>query len=423
MSVSSGDKMKTIEYIEQNRFNIEKKSLWNKAFILILSVNFCHQICQQMMNTLVPKYAASFGSEAYLVGLVSSAFAMASFLIRPVASPAFDSYSKKKLLIFTLIGLLTTFFGYSISNGIKMVLCFRFLHGACMGCISPLSLSMASDSLPDDKLGKGIGIFTLCQAVGQAVGPGIGLTLSDQIGYKKTFLFAVVVIGIAIILSFLIKDTYQENGVYRITLKKIIEPSSIPVATIQMFLTMSYMCIGSYLAIYSDIIGVDNIGLYFTVYAVALFVTRPLSGILLDKYGFKKVLIPGMICFSISFLIISFSTSLTGFLFAAIVNAAGYGICYPTMQAMVMSSAAKENRGSAASTSFIGADLGTFIGPALMGLIIDRITINTGFNIQGYKWGFRAMMVPVLSGLVFFLVSWSTIYKNIQQHTVSSSEV
>ena len=78
--------------------NIESK-IWNTTFINILVVNFCHQMGQQMMNTLVPKYANALGANAYTVGLLSSVFAISSLLIRPVSTPAFDSFSKKKLLI------------------------------------------------------------------------------------------------------------------------------------------------------------------------------------------------------------------------------------------------------------------------------------------------------------------------------------
>lgn len=393
--------------------NIESK-MWNITFINILVVNFCHQMGQQMMNTLVPKYANALGANAYTVGLLSSVFAISSLLIRPVSTPAFDSFSKKKLLIASIFGIFIVFTMYGLSKSVYMIMAARLLHGICIGCVAPLSLAIASDALPDSKMGRGIGVFSLCQAIGQAVGPNMGLSLSQTIGYSYTFFIGAAIMLIATILSLFLKDMNKPREPYRIAWDKIIEKDALHPAVL-LFLTMlPYTCISSYIAIYGGLLGVERIGLYFTVYAVFLLLTRPLGGALIDKYGYKRVLVPSMLCFAASFLIIGSSKNLTGFLIAAAVNAFGYGVIYPSMQSLAMSCTAKNRRGAAGSTSFLGADLSMLVGPALAGLLVDSVNKSTGTPVKGYSVMYFVMIIPIIIGIFYFLIFNKKIVANIK---------
>ena len=77
----------------------KKDTIWNPVFISVFIANICQQMGQQMMNTLIPKFADSLGAPAALVGFVSSSFAITALVIRPFSGPAFDSFSKRRLLL------------------------------------------------------------------------------------------------------------------------------------------------------------------------------------------------------------------------------------------------------------------------------------------------------------------------------------
>ena len=83
----------------------EKKTIWTRAFICILCVNAFMQMGQQMMNTLIPKYANSLGASAHVVGLMSTAFGLSALLFRPFVSPAFDVFSKAVMVCTECVGL------------------------------------------------------------------------------------------------------------------------------------------------------------------------------------------------------------------------------------------------------------------------------------------------------------------------------
>lgn len=374
---------------------------------------------QQMMNTLVPKYANALGSSAYLVGLVGTAFGVSSLIARPFTCPAFDSFSKKKLLIFSLAGICAVFTCYGLAKSYAMLITARLFHGVFVGCVAPLTLAIAGDSLPEKSMGSGIGIFSLCQAFGQAVGPNLGLKLSKAIGFNNTFFLGAAIMAISIVLAHFVIEVPREKSPYKIALDKFIEKDSLHPAVLMFCIMIAYTCIGSYLAIFGELLGIENIGLYFTIYAIFLLVSRPVSGKLIDKYGYAKVLIPGLICFALSFVIIGTSRKLPGFLVAAVVNAFGYGVCFPAIQSLGMSCASRNRRGAAASTSFLGSDCSMLVGPALAGLLVDGIAKTNLGEIQGYSVMFCIMIIPILIGLIYFLIFKKKIQANIDKNSLT----
>ena len=54
---------------------------------------------------------------------------------------------------------------------------------------------------------------------------------------------------------------------------------------------MTYGAIVSFLVLYSAERGIANIGIFFTIYAIALAISRPFAGRIVDKIGFNIVVI------------------------------------------------------------------------------------------------------------------------------------
>lgn len=80
----------------------KKERLWSAPFVNMLAVQFCLQMGQQMMNTLVPKYANALGAAASVVGMVSSVFSITSTLIlilsrRPLTAAAANGFCSAAL--------------------------------------------------------------------------------------------------------------------------------------------------------------------------------------------------------------------------------------------------------------------------------------------------------------------------------------
>ena len=350
--------------------------VWNRGFTLIFIANIFMHMGQQTITTLIPKYAYAMGATATIVGIVSGAFAMSALFSKPFTSPLFLCVKKKHLYIFSCLLLMSAYVVFYFAPNVNWLIGGRLFHGIAIGMAAPLSLNMACDNLPEDKFAKGVGLFSLGQALGQALGPSVGLKLSKTIGFKNTFAICFVMLGICTVIAIFVDSNPKTSDKYQIRLNTIVEPRALPIAVTMLFIVMAYSCIPSFLAIYGELLGIDNIGLYFTVYAVAMLVLRFTTSGIADKLGYRKVVSVSLICFMVTFVLFGASRALPGFIAAAVFAALGYGLTLPNMQALCMTSVPADRRGVASNTMYLGQDLGQSIGPSIAGALIDALILK-----------------------------------------------
>lgn len=372
----------------------QSTTIWNANFISIFIANACMNMSQQMMNSLVAKYANSLGATAAMVGTVTSMFAVTALAFKIVSGPAIDAFRRQKILMGAMSVMALAYFGYSVSHSVALLIVFRLLQGTGQAFTATCCLALAADTLPADKFGSGIGIFSMAQAAAQAIGPTVALTVMGMIGYNATFAIGGCIMLVAAFMASRVHTPERSYKPFKIALSNIFAREAIMPATIMFFLSMTFCVINSFLIIYGGEQGVEQIGYYFTVYAGTLLVTRPMIGKLTDRFGLVKILVPAMFCFAGSFMIISVSRSLAMFLLAAFVAAFGYGACQPAIQTLCMKCVPMERRGAGSSTNYIGNDLGQLAGPIVAGSLADAF---------GYNAMWRLMTVPVLIALVVVL--------------------
>lgn len=373
-----------------------RETIWNKTFICLFIANAMMYLSQMMMNTLVSKYTNSLGASAAVVGVVMSAFTWTALILKVVSAPALDAFNKKFILAGAMFVMSLAYWGYGFSDNIPMLLSSRLLQGAGQAFTATCCLALAADSLPRDKMGSGLGVFSLAQAICQAIGPSCGLYLAEFIGYTYTFFTGAVLMTVACLLVLTISVEKRPRKKFKISLGSMFAKEAILPACLALLFSMAYFNINSFLVIYAEDIGIEGeIGLFFTVYAVTLLFTRPLIGKLSDKYGIHNVLLPAMCCFAVSFIIISFARSLPAFLVAAFISAFGYGACTPTVQALCMKRVGAERRGAGSCTNYVGQDLGSLLGPIIGGFVVGHF---------GYPAMWRIMLLPVLIAAVVVII-------------------
>ena len=176
----------------------------------------------------------------------------------------------------------------------------------------------------------------------------------------------------------------------------IVERTAILPATVIFFVTMTYGAIVSFIALYADQRQVENIGLFFTVYAAALLISRPYFGGLTDKKGASFAVLPGIIFVIISMLLIYLANSLTAFLIAGFIYGIGFGAIQPALQAMSVSKVNPSRRGAANATFFLGFDLGIGAGAIIWGIIAEKFS---------YQLIYLLAIIPAIVGALVYIKS------------------
>ena len=106
-----------------------KDSIWSAPFVILMAVNFFQSMAAFMANATLPVFADSLGARASMVGVVVSSFTLSALLVRPFAGPAFDSFSRKRLLLIAQGIICLSFFAYGFVDSLGVLIAIRLFHG------------------------------------------------------------------------------------------------------------------------------------------------------------------------------------------------------------------------------------------------------------------------------------------------------
>jgi MFS family permease len=384
-----------------------KATVWNRNFICAITANLLFVMAHWSVNTLVATYATYMGAAPVVMGLLTGMFFAVSLALRPVSGPMITKIDKRKLMIvaYVLGGVVNL--GYAFFHSIPFFIFFRFLNGVQYSFVGSLIMTVTGDSLPKEKMASGMGIYGIGGAIGTALGPSFSIALlnwgtalkNEDFGFTLVFLIAAVMQLLAVIPSVVLhpdtktKEDIASTGAWY---KNIVSVHAIPTTVVMFLVLTTYALFSSYIVNLSKEQGIGSISLFFTFLAVFLVVFRPLSGWLTDRLGVAKVVIPGMIIYAASFIIVGSSKSLEMILVGAVIAAMGVGSTQPAIQAMCMQSESPLKRSVASNTIYIGMDLGLFAGPLLGSIVFEQS--------GSYAFMFRTAVIPVVLALICFIV-------------------
>lgn len=391
----------------------KNNTIWNRNFTTIFIINNFTALGFHILTPTLPKYTLSLGFSSDIAGLVITMFTITAIMIRVFAGRILDNRKKKGILIFSLILISAAVLGYSRSTTITALIFFRLLHGIGWGLTTTANSTIAAESLPVDRLGRGIGIFGIGSSLASAIAPNLGLQIVDAFGFSAMFLISS---GLAVtggLISILIVDKEMRQNAkkagspsnskrrlsdigFSFFAKKAIFP-----AALMALINISYNSISTFIAVYAENKGISGIGYYFTVAAVFLLITRPLFGRLSDHLQKEIVFYPCAILFSLVFVVIYFANSLGWLLVAAALYGLGYGGLQPTIQVWCVKAAGEGNTGKANSTYYTAVDIGQGIGATLAGVLAVHL---------GYSYMYLCMIIPIIIMVTLFTLFY--VFKN-----------
>ncbi len=383
--------------------------------------NFLLQMSNFATSTQVSTYAIYLGAGPTLMGLLTGMFYGVALAMRPVAGPIQTRMNHKKLLIIIFALGCVVNAGYTLFHSIPMFLAFRVLHGVQYAFFGSLSMTVAADSVPQEKLASGLGFYALSGAVSQAIAPQIGISLvawgtaqrGEDFGYTVLFAYGTAMLFLSLIPLFLMRDDARDRKAEASAAKtgkwyqNIVSRHAIMPAVVIMLIMMSFSLFNGFMVPFGKELGIDNIGIFFTVFAGAMLAIRPISGWLSDKFGLRNILLPALFLFCISFLIIGTATAIPMILCGAVLASLGFGTGNPMTQALSVQTEPRARRSVASNTLYIGMDIGFFMGPLLGGIVRD-LSGNYRSIILGGS-------VPLAIALIVFIAGWKPCARRIAE--------
>lgn len=377
--------------------------IWNRNFTLITLSNCLTILSYMMLSATYPLYLVNLGYAQDLIGLMVGVFTVTAMLVRPLTGSKLDTGNRKRIYFAGQMIAAVCFIAYPFADSIGFMSVVRMLHGVCVGITTTAANTIVTEFVPGSKMGEGLGYFGFGLVFSSAVGPALGLYLMESYGSLALFLVSSAIIAAGGIIGLWIIYTKRQQTVKTPAsaerlwkADKIFERKAVRSAIVTMLACMPFYVASTFITIYAKEKQVDNIGLYFTVFALTLLVSRPLAGRMVDRIGYTAVFVPGAFCIGFSMVIIYFASSLWHFLVAAVCLSLGVGSVQNSLQTLAVKSSPEHRRGVALSTFFIGTDLSFLLGSTVGGIAAKN---------AGYDNMFLLSMVPVLIGLVVYFAT------------------
>ncbi|WP_243743605.1 MFS transporter [Brevibacterium luteolum] len=139
----------------------------------------------------------------------------------------------------------------------------------------------------------------------------------------------------------------------------------------------SYSVVLAFLQTYAKEEGFGNAAsVFFMVFSIMMLLGRLFLGRIQDAYGDNVVMYPLILSFTGSLVLIALAPAGWVIVFAAVPAGLGFGSLFPCVQAIAVTLAGPARAALAVSTFFIMLDVGTGLGPVVLGFFTPAIGLR-----------------------------------------------
>ncbi|MFF2449569.1 MFS transporter [Neobacillus sp. NPDC058068] len=365
-----------------------KERLWTKSFTMLMVGNLFVFMSFQMLIPTLPPYIKSIGASGLEIGLVTALFSIGAVLSRPFIGFMLEYKPRKSLVITGAIMLLLITILYPISQVVVIFLLFRFVHGLVWGWSTTVNGTAAVDVIPNSRLGEGMGYFGLSITIGMIIAPSLGIFLYKITSFNNLIYISAFLGFIAVILLTAVR--YQTPEAVKNTRKEdlkfsymgsLVEKSSWFPAFVTIIINLGYGAIVTFIVIFGQERGIEQIYLFYIFNAVMATLARPVAGKWFDEKGPKGLV---LLCTSLTFIgiwVLSFAHSSLFIAIAGVLFGAGFGCLIPTLQSWALLMTPTHRRGVANGMIFSSIDLGIGLSGIIFGGLAQFVDIATIFRI------------------------------------------
>lgn len=354
------------EQIEQKN---ERPKIWTRDFILICVTNLFLFMGFQMTLPTLPLFVQELGGSDQLIGLVVGIFTFSALILRPYAGHALESKGRGFVYMTGMVIFIISIGSYAFVASIAFLFIMRILQGVGWGMSSTASGTIATDLIPPERRGEGMGYFGLSGNLALAFGPSLGLFLIGEVSFKTLFLLISSLGVLGLLLSSRIRFKKVEQSTHKAVPVKfdLYESTALRPAILMFFVTVTFGGIASFLPLYAAQKNVEGIEYYFFMYALFLLISRIFAGKIYDTKGHLYVYPPGALLIVIAMLLLAWLPNTFVMLVAASLYGLGFGSVQPALQAWSVSRASQNRKGMANATLFSFFDLGVGAGAIVFG--------------------------------------------------------
>jgi MFS family permease len=364
----------------------KQSSIYTTQFWLLCLSNFLFSASFQMMIPELPDYLSDMGGKEY-IGYIIALFTLTAGFARPFSGKLTDTIGRVPIMALGSIVCFVCSGVYPFVHTVFGFLLLRFLHGFSTGTKPTATSAFVADITPEDRRGEAQGVLGIFTATGMSISPTIGSYTVKWFSMNTMFFASSAFALLSIIILMNMKETLPKAQKEPFSLKlfkigwiDIFEPRVFPAFLIMLFNSFSSGVILTLVADQTKLLGIENKGLFFTIYTIASLVIRLFFNKTSDRIGRIPVLMISSAILLVSMLLCASTSSVWIFVLAAILFGFSWGFNTPTLMAWTVDLSHENYRGRAIATTYIALEAGIGIGALVAGYFYKGIVENIAIS-------------------------------------------
>jgi DHA1 family tetracycline resistance protein-like MFS transporter len=373
-------------------------------------VVFCDMLGFGVIVPSLPLYAQHYNATDFQVGLLFSMFSLCQFVAAPFLGLISDRHGRRPVLAVSQVG---TVAGYVLlgwvmlvdwgnpTTALWLIILSRIIDGISGGNISTAQAYIADISTPQQRAAR-MGLLGAAFGIGFSAGPALGGLLSLWHPAAPAF-GAAVLTGVACVMTFILlpesrrpgasgdDDASTESWMHPSRFMPVLRnPLLGQLIGIGFFSMMAFVMLEVVFALYLNRVfgfGQTGVNWFFAFVGVVIVVVQAgLIGKLTRAFGEWRLTVAGPLIATVSMALYAATAwhPLVGvLLLAALLNAAGRSVWFPTLNALISRSATPETQGVTFGVFHASMSLSRVIGP-LIATTLFTAHVTGPFVVSGF---------------------------------------
>ncbi len=331
----------------------------------------------------LPLYLTDVGIPDWQIAVILGAFGVASLVGRPLAGALTDRWGFRPLILFGTLALAVGALGVTLTTSPVVLFVLRISQAAGYVAFSTAATALVAELAPAARRGAAIAVFGLAANVAITLVPAsvsAGLNVLTIRGALWLCSGLAILAGLVAWLANP-KPRSRTRAVEWRQLLRVPSQLLLPMITTALF-GIGFGTFYQLLPLLGERRHLEPIGLAYTVYGVAIIMTRLTTGRLLDGEYRLRIMQPAFGLLMVGLLGFAGANSMPLLLSAAGLVAIGSGILHPALIAMHVELTPPEQRGRAAAAFYLAFDLGIGMGSWILSPVFQQFGL-TGVFLAG----------------------------------------
>jgi MFS family permease len=357
--------------------------LFTPRFIVMCGSNFVVFLSAFQLLPTAPFQIRALGGSAVAAGLFLGFLTYASAMSGPITGGIVDRVGKRRVLMTSSLAIAVFSAIYAVLPTYQGMLILVVVHGVFWSGLLVAAGSYVTDLVPPLRRAEGMSYWGMSTIFAIAMAPTIGLWVFEHGGWTLLCTEAAGLNLLMFAIAWLLlppDPATPVHGVRAWSWRGLVEWRVLALSMTLFLYAFGYGGITSFVAMYSDASGVSPRALYFTVFSIAILVTRPYVARLGDRVGHRRVLLPCLVLVMVGFALLAVGGSRTVFVISALVFGTGFGSAYPLFLGHLMRHVDPARRGAAFGSILAAFDTGIGTGSVVIGWIVQHYGFQAAYG-------------------------------------------